>query len=77
MGQAQEGGLEGARDLNAVGHLLALHVISATDQDREQVSVLAEAVQEVTGQSVKLAYAGIMGTPLKRQRRRPKLAASG
>jgi transposase len=38
------------------GHLLALHVTPANEQDRAQVEVLAEAVQEVTGGSVELAY---------------------
>jgi transposase len=37
-------------------HLLALHVTPADEQERAQVEALAEAVQEVTGQSVELAY---------------------
>ncbi len=37
-----------------LGHLLALRVTLATEQDRAQVGVLAEAVQEMTGQSVEL-----------------------
>jgi transposase len=42
--------------VDTLGHLLlALHVTSATEQDREQVGVLAEAVQEATGESVELA----------------------
>src|SRR5205085_9955119 len=39
------------------GHLLALHVTPADEQERAQVEALAEAVQEVTGESVELAYA--------------------
>jgi transposase len=42
--------------VDTLGHLLALHVTSATEQDREQVGVLAEAVQEATGESVESAY---------------------
>jgi len=37
-------------------HLLALHVTPANEQDRAQVELLAQAVQSVTSQSVKLAY---------------------
>jgi hypothetical protein len=39
-----------------LGYLLALHVMPANEQDREQVEKLAEAIQEVTGESVELAY---------------------
>jgi transposase len=43
--------------VDTLGHLLALHVTtSASEQDREQVGVLAEAVQEATGESVELAF---------------------
>jgi transposase len=42
--------------VDTLGHLLALHVTPANEQERAQVSVLAEAVQEVTGESVELAY---------------------
>jgi transposase len=42
--------------VDTLGHLLALHVTPADAQDREQVAVLAEAVQRVTGESVELAY---------------------
>jgi transposase len=42
--------------VDTLGHLLALHVTPANEQDREQVEKLAEAVQEVTGESVELAY---------------------
>ena len=34
------------------------HVVPADEQDRAQVEELAEAVQEATGESVGLAYAG-------------------
>jgi len=49
--------------VDTLGHLLALHVTPANEQDREQVEQLAAQVQDVTGQSVELAYAdqGYMG----------------
>ena len=42
--------------VDTLGHLLALHITPANEQEREQVGVLAEAVQEVTGQNVQLAW---------------------
>lgn len=42
--------------VDTLGHLLALHVTAANEQDRSQVGQLAEAVQEATGQSVKVAF---------------------
>lgn len=42
--------------VDTLGHLLALHVTPANAQDREQVAVLAEAVQDATGQTVDVAY---------------------
>jgi transposase len=42
--------------VDTLGNLLALHVTPADEQDRAQVAVLAEAVQQVTGESVELAY---------------------
>ena len=42
--------------VDTLGHLLALHVTPANEQDRAQVGVLAEAVQAVTGESVELAF---------------------
>jgi len=42
--------------VDTLGHLLALHVTPASEQDRAQVEQLARAVQEVTSQSVTLAY---------------------
>ena len=59
------GGYDGAKPkkgskvhtaLDTLGHLLALRVTPATEQDRTQVEALAEAVQEATGESVELAY---------------------
>jgi transposase len=42
--------------VDTLGHLLALHVTPANVDDRAAVAALAEAVQEVTGASVELAY---------------------
>ena len=42
--------------VDTLGHLLALRVTPATEQDRAQVGALAEAMQEATGESVQLAY---------------------
>jgi transposase len=42
--------------VDTLGHLLALRVTPATEQDRAKVGALAEAVQEATGESVELAY---------------------
>jgi transposase len=42
--------------LTAVGHLLALFVSPADEQERAWVGELTGAVQEATGESVELAY---------------------
>lgn len=42
--------------VDTLGHLLALHVTPAHEQDRAQVGQLAQAVQEATGQSVEGAF---------------------
>ena len=42
--------------VDTLGHLLALIVTPADEQDRAQVKQLAEAVREVTGESVELAF---------------------
>jgi len=41
---------------DTLGHLLALKVTSAYEQDRAQVADLSKAVQEATGQSVQVAF---------------------
>lgn len=62
---AARGGYDGAKRrkgakvhaaVDTLGHLLALHVTAADAQDRAQVEQLAKTVQELTGQSVELAY---------------------
>ena len=59
------GGYDGARRrkgskvhmaVDTLGHLLALHVTAADEQDRANVGGLAEQVREATGGSVELAY---------------------
>ena len=42
--------------VDTLGHLLALLVTPADEQDREQIGELAEAVREATGETVELAY---------------------
>jgi transposase len=42
--------------VDTLGHLLALHVTAASEQDRAQMERLAEEVQQITGRSVELAY---------------------
>jgi transposase len=42
--------------VDTLGHLLALHVTPANEQDRERMDALAEAMQEVPGESVELAH---------------------
>jgi len=42
--------------VDTLGHLLALHVTPADEQDRTRVKQLARDVQEATGKSVELAF---------------------
>jgi len=42
--------------VDTLGHLLALQVTAANEQDRAQVAQLAEQVQTVTSETVTLAY---------------------
>jgi transposase len=42
--------------VDSLGHLLALHVTAANQQDREQVEQLAQQVQAVTGNTVEVAF---------------------
>jgi hypothetical protein len=60
--------------VDTLGHLLALHVTPANEQDRAQVGQLAEKVQEVTGQSVELAYVD-QGSLASSLRKTPPLMA--
>jgi hypothetical protein len=38
------------------GHLLAVHLTAANEQDRHQVQELAQQVQYVAGEAVEIAY---------------------
>jgi transposase len=42
--------------VDTLGHLLALKVTAANEQDRAQVADLAQALQEVTGENVQVAF---------------------
>lgn len=42
--------------VDTLGHLLALHVTPASDDDRSQVGRMAEAIQAATGESVDIAF---------------------
>jgi len=42
--------------VDTLGHLLVLHITPANEQNRAQMGELAAAMQEVTGQSVELAF---------------------
>ena len=42
--------------VDTLGHLLALKVTAAHEQDRAQVAALAQAVQEATGENVQVAF---------------------
>jgi transposase len=42
--------------VDTLGHLLALRVTPANAGDRDQVDILAEEIQEATGESVQIAY---------------------
>jgi transposase len=54
-GSKQRKGSKVHRAVDTMGHLLALHVTPADEQERAQVAILSEAVQEVTGESVERA----------------------
>jgi transposase len=56
MERARRKGSKGHLAVDTLGHLLALHVTPANEQDRAQVGKLAQAVQDVTGHTVKLAF---------------------
>lgn len=43
--------------VDTVGQLLAVHVTPANEQERAQVGELARQVEQVTGQTVKVAFA--------------------
>ena len=55
--------------VDTLGHLLAVHITPANEQERAQVAPLCEAVQEATGETVRLAWAdqGYTGEEPNRQ----------
>lgn len=55
--------------VDTLGHLLALHVTAANEQDRSQVDDLAATVQQVTGETVQVAFVdqGYSGEEAKKQ----------
>jgi transposase len=53
-GHKRKKGAKAQLAVATLGHRLALHVTPANQQDRAQVDVLAEAVQEATGEHVEL-----------------------
>ena len=57
--------------VDTLGHLLALHVTAADVGDREAVARLAADIQDVTGDTVSLAYVD-QATPDRWWQRRPR-----
>jgi len=55
-GAKREKGLKLHLALDTLGHLLALHMMPASADDRAEVERLAQAVQASTGQSIQPAY---------------------
>jgi transposase len=49
-------GRKGHIAVDTLGHLLTLLVTTADEQDRDQVAVLAEQVQTLTGENVQVAF---------------------
>jgi transposase len=55
-GAKRRRGSKGQMAVDTLGHLLALHVTAANAQGRSQVTTLAATVQEVTGDTVDVAF---------------------
>lgn len=55
-GAKKRKGRKGPAAVDTLGHVLALKVTAANEQDRAQVKELALAVQAATGQNIQLAY---------------------
>jgi len=51
--------------MDTLGHLMALHVTPADEQDRAQVGELTWQVQQITQENVELAYVD-QGYPSRR-----------
>jgi transposase len=54
-GAIRQRGSKGQMAVDTLGHLLALHVTAANEQERAPVEQLAEEVQAVTGDAVEVA----------------------
>ena len=63
--------------VDTLGHLLAVHVTPANEQERAQVQVLCEAVQQATGNTVKLAWADQGYTGEEPKQAAPELEVEG
>jgi hypothetical protein len=57
--------------MDAVGHLLAVHVTPANEGDRKQGQQLAEAVRQAKGHKVQIAYV-VQAIPERRLRKTPR-----
>ena len=55
-GQKKRKGSKAHAAVDTLGHLLALKVTAANEQDRAQVAELAEAIQTATGQNIQVAF---------------------
>ena len=56
-GHKRKKGSKVHRAVDTLGYLLAVHITPANQQERAQVQALGQAVQQATGQTVKLAFA--------------------
>jgi hypothetical protein len=74
-GAKRKKGSEVHAAVDTLGHLLALCVSPASEQEREYVGELAQAVQEATGKSVELAYVDHQDTLERRPPKRRSLMA--
>jgi len=55
-GAERKGGSKVPMAVDTLGHLLALHVTAANEQERAQVAQMAATVQDVTGDAVAIAF---------------------
>ena len=61
--------------VDTLGHLLAVHVTPADEQERAQVHRLCEDVQQATGHTVQLAWGLTRATRVKRYPRQRRATA--
>lgn len=77
--QCKEGS-KGHQAVDRLGSMLPLHVMAASEQDRAPVERLAQPMQEVTGETMEVAFVGWgctgeQGCPGRRQRFDPEVLA--